>query len=447
MSDLRNMMKGGWHPKGKEGGKESWRGDFKGINQVAGWVGKGKNANDAAASNHISRPLASLKDPALFGPPPRNVNYHGGAALPNEITPSRSGLGAPLSQAQIEASHAHTQHAPSQDEEETKMPGPPVPYRSDRTGLQTSHLPPPPVHAAIAHPSPEEASQAAKPKPGLPPRLPTRQNSTVVSTPASPTPPAYDTVVSQPGQFTQSEPANGILNRSAINRLGNAGVSVPAFGIGKATSTNNTASSPGTREPSRSPQAPLPAGAANTFSELSNRFARINSSSSTPPLTAQQIPPQPEARLNPAPTWQQSQNTLRTASNFHKDPSSVSVADAKQAAQTTSSAARTASVFRDKHADTIAAAGRRANAFDQKYRVKSRFESFLDKHAPLDEATPAQDQHHSQPPPPIQPSPSPDMTASISRKPPPPPPPKKPTGLSGSGVAAPPVPISTKPTF
>ena len=35
MSDsVRNVMRGGWHPKGKEGGKESWRGDFKGINQV-----------------------------------------------------------------------------------------------------------------------------------------------------------------------------------------------------------------------------------------------------------------------------------------------------------------------------------------------------------------------------------------------------------------------------
>jgi hypothetical protein len=27
-------LKSGWHPKGKDGGKESWRGDFKGINQV-----------------------------------------------------------------------------------------------------------------------------------------------------------------------------------------------------------------------------------------------------------------------------------------------------------------------------------------------------------------------------------------------------------------------------
>jgi hypothetical protein len=37
MSGLKGMMKDGWHPKGKEGGKESWRGDFKGINQVV-WL-------------------------------------------------------------------------------------------------------------------------------------------------------------------------------------------------------------------------------------------------------------------------------------------------------------------------------------------------------------------------------------------------------------------------
>jgi hypothetical protein len=34
MSGLRDTLKEGWHPKGKSGGKESWRGDFKGINQV-----------------------------------------------------------------------------------------------------------------------------------------------------------------------------------------------------------------------------------------------------------------------------------------------------------------------------------------------------------------------------------------------------------------------------
>lgn len=34
MSGIKGVFKDGWHPKGKDGGKESWRGDFKGINQV-----------------------------------------------------------------------------------------------------------------------------------------------------------------------------------------------------------------------------------------------------------------------------------------------------------------------------------------------------------------------------------------------------------------------------
>lgn len=31
---LSGIAKDGWHPKGKDGGRESWRGDFKGINTV-----------------------------------------------------------------------------------------------------------------------------------------------------------------------------------------------------------------------------------------------------------------------------------------------------------------------------------------------------------------------------------------------------------------------------
>ena len=34
MDTARSITKSGWHPKGKDGGKESWRGDYKGINQV-----------------------------------------------------------------------------------------------------------------------------------------------------------------------------------------------------------------------------------------------------------------------------------------------------------------------------------------------------------------------------------------------------------------------------
>lgn len=42
MSGFSNVVKGGWHPKGKEGAKESWRGDFKGINQVVSYLIRGQ---------------------------------------------------------------------------------------------------------------------------------------------------------------------------------------------------------------------------------------------------------------------------------------------------------------------------------------------------------------------------------------------------------------------
>lgn len=34
MEKVKNVTKVGWHPTGKDGKKESWRGESKGINQV-----------------------------------------------------------------------------------------------------------------------------------------------------------------------------------------------------------------------------------------------------------------------------------------------------------------------------------------------------------------------------------------------------------------------------
>ena len=36
MDRVKGITKNGYHPTGKDGGKESWRGDYKGINQVVG---------------------------------------------------------------------------------------------------------------------------------------------------------------------------------------------------------------------------------------------------------------------------------------------------------------------------------------------------------------------------------------------------------------------------
>ena len=34
MSGLKNVAKNGWHPTGKDGQAESWRGEYKGINKM-----------------------------------------------------------------------------------------------------------------------------------------------------------------------------------------------------------------------------------------------------------------------------------------------------------------------------------------------------------------------------------------------------------------------------
>ncbi|KAF3398090.1 hypothetical protein F1880_006442 [Penicillium rolfsii] len=238
MSGFKNVMKDGWHPKGKEGKKESWRGDFKGINQVAGWMGKGKDPSEEA-SEHVSRPLSSLKDPSSFGPPPKHIHYHGAAALPNETTPDRRGLGAPLSQTQIAKQNTHHQQAQEEEEEAAeKPPAPPIPYRVNTTGLSTSNLPPPPVRRLDSPNSASSASASAptpasaKPRPQLPPRVPPRNASAVSPTPSPP--PAYNA--------TPPPASQGYINQEATSRLANAGVSVPALGIGEANASTPASS-------------------------------------------------------------------------------------------------------------------------------------------------------------------------------------------------------------
>ncbi|KAK5051580.1 hypothetical protein LTR84_003232 [Exophiala bonariae] len=503
MSGLRGVMKDGWHPKGRDGGKESWRGDFKGINQVlpcigtdyfhavtkAGWMGKSRDpkAGDASQS-HVSRPLATLKDPASFGPPPKNVNYHGGAALPNEITPHRGGIGAPLTREQVESARRAAQGEVEEEPEEARPSGPPLPYRADTTGLRTDHLPPPPTANRNFNGSPAPVNgtqQIPKPKPGLPPRLPSRQNtaSSATAPTASPPPPAYETV--PPKQASPQPSTHFGINQAAVNRLGQAGVSVPGLGIGSQSSATNPWQDEKSQSSTAQSASPNPthsstAPATNQLSELQSRFSRMSSTGSNPNTQLDiQTPPsttaQPQSQPQPQPTtWAEKQAALRTASNFHKDPSTVSMADAR-------SAATTANSFREQHKEQISAAGLRANQFNKKYNVTGKLNSFLEKHSSPSSETPPQlpqqqqqqvvnpgtvhDPYNSgavaspslQQHQPVQQQ-SPELTASIARKPPPPPPPKKPAnmhgnlnGVNGSANAGPasppPVPLGTKPGY
>ncbi|KAH0610417.1 uncharacterized protein H6S33_011944 [Morchella sextelata] len=88
MDRFKSISKSGWHPNSSSepsyaGAAESKSStsssggvtsrltkNFKGLDQVAGWVGKGGSENDSTVN---VRPVSTLRDPASFGPPPKRV--------------------------------------------------------------------------------------------------------------------------------------------------------------------------------------------------------------------------------------------------------------------------------------------------------------------------------------------------------------------------------------
>ncbi|TEA15545.1 hypothetical protein C8034_v011343 [Colletotrichum sidae] len=402
-SNFGNFMKNGWHPE-KPGTT------FKG--QVNGLLGR-KDKDDR--SDHVARPLSSLQDPSTFAPPPKRVP---GQPLPPP-PPSRSNASSPgVPPPPYDDSNRYAQQ---QTEEDAP---PPQPYRSDTTGLSTSHLPPPPGRKDGADGrTPTPTQSAVRPPPSLPPRLPPRTPSSA-STVASPTSPAPPPTASSGG---------GYLNQNAMNRLGAAGISVPAFGIGK------TAPEPPNRSNSNSPAPPARPGPLSSppsqMNELQNRFAKLGKSSgqaATPPPTE-------------GTTMEQKQAALRTASNFHRDPKSVSMADARSAASTFNN-------FRQRHGEQVAAGVKSANNLNQKYGIADK----VGKYAGQVGGQQQQQQQTDASPGPL--SPPPGLASAIGKKKPPPPPPKKkpqlggapqPPTVLGSGIedAPPPIPLSTKPTI
>ncbi|KAL4891613.1 hypothetical protein BDV59DRAFT_66358 [Aspergillus ambiguus] len=401
MSGFSKVMKEGWHPKGREGGKESWRGDFKGINQVAGWMGKGRDPN-SEKQEHVSAPLSSLKDPASFGPPPKHIKYHGPAALPNETTPDRRGLGAPLSQEQIHQQRLYQQQQEeaeleaqrAQEEQARKPAPPPLPYRANRTGVDPSTLPPPPVRRVNSPAESVASANSSRPRPSIPPRIPARTNSTPAPHSPSP-PPAYS-------PHSSGQPLEGCLNQNATSNLSRAGVSVPAFGIGNGGASDHSPSTASTNT-GYAGQAPV--------NELQTRFSQMRTGSSSPSRAAP--PPAAGNAYQPA-----SPSTAQSASSAIHD-------------------------FRERHGDKIDAGKQRISGLGQ------RIGSFIDdrrsapsSHAPVTPAGPTI-------PAPSRSTTSMDSETVARKKAPPPPPPKRAeirsSPVGGSSPGPPPVPLNTKP--
>ncbi|KAK8194170.1 hypothetical protein M8818_007357 [Zalaria obscura] len=402
MPDFKNLAKGGWHPEKRGGGKEGGlRSEFKGVNTVAGWMGKGKDPYEDKRADHQSAPLSSLRDPSSFAPPPKHVQYYGAAAAQSSSTPSpppppRS-LGSALPPQQIHQQQEAERAAAQAAEEEANRPRPPPgPYRPDTTGLSTAHLPKPPVRrldSSSPAPAPAPATRRPAGPPGLPPRLPPRQNSNPDEYSAAP-PPNYH-------EATQSSITP---NQGALNRLGQAGVSVPGFNIGRTASPPKPSPSPPVPPRTNSPALPNRGPQVPQLNELQSRFSRMNTSSPNPPQPVS--PGQSQGT-----TWAQKQSAINTAQSFRRDPSSVPFSDAR-------AAVGTANNFRERHGDQITSGLQTANG------LQTRFGAGTTASPPA----------------------SPAIGGVAGKKPPPPPPPKKKELSSGSGAPEPPpVPLSSKP--
>ncbi|KAL9598092.1 MAG: hypothetical protein Q9219_004723 [cf. Caloplaca sp. 3 TL-2023] len=393
MDKVKGIAKEGWHPKERS---------FKQM------IGRDKDPH-SQAQDHVSRPLAALKDPHAFGPPPKNVNYHGGAAVPNAITPDRRGIGAPISTEEIQAKQeAERREARAAEEAARKPAPPPTPYRADTSGLTTSNLPKPPVRRLEY----EEDSPASpvrpkpKPKPSLPPRLPPRQGSTPILKTPSP-PPPYSAVPDT------GRAQNGQINRGSVNRLGAAGISVPGFGIGSnspAANSSRTAITSPSGNQSSNPENPQ-------LSELQSRFSKFSTKSQPPESSSQGT------------SLAEKQAAVKTAQAFRNDPSSVSLSDARNTANT-------ANNFRERHGDQVSAGWKSANAFNKKHDIGGRVGSYA---SPDGHTSNAETQQNTS-----SPTASPAAMLPLHKRAPPPPP-QKPSFSGGSSTSPPPVPLSSKP--
>ncbi|KAF2828180.1 hypothetical protein CC86DRAFT_348210 [Ophiobolus disseminans] len=404
---FKNIAKGGWHPEKNRAARDGGQSEGGRLGQVKGLLGRGGGSTShvEAAHNHQSAPLSSLTDPSTFAPPPKRRDY-GADPTASKAPPAAAQEGSATQRLQ------EREEARRRAEEEANRP-PPGPYRPDTTGLSTAHLPKPPAfrpNAASPPPLPNAAAKP-KPKPSLPPRLPPRQNSNPNEFAPTP-PPTYN-------EATQGAPSEGVLNQGALNRLGQAGVSVPGFGVGRTASppvpARQTHSPPvPARQYSANASAPAPpparSGHGSQLGELQSRFGKMTTG----------------ARTSEAPatgtSWADKQAAIRTASGLRDDPSKVSGADMR-------SAASTANNFQQRHGAQVASGVKAVSGLSQKYGIAGRVNSFASSSTAAAPQSPGQ-----------------SSSGGTGKKLAPPPPPKK-KDLGGSPGEPPPIPLSSKPKF
>lgn len=377
-------------------------------------VGKGKsNDTSSRAEQHTSRPLSSLKDPGSFAPPPRRSAASG-----------TGGVGSAQRRPQEQSPAEQTQQEEAEESAARPRP-PPVPYRADTTGLSTSQFAKPPGRRNESSTDQRQDTRAkpeVKPKPALPPRLPPRGSA------SNEPPPAYE------------ENPTPQLNQGAVNRLGNAGVSVGQLGIGGTHGNNSRSAGP---EAAHSPVSEQ----SNPQNELQARFAKMNTSSGSP------------STATAAPSHAQDQ-TSQAQPNPQRSSSDLSSGGRRSTTESPGN-------FRERSNEHVQAGRRKLSDFDQKYGIKKRINGFIeDQKSPAYPPPNTQQQQQQQQHPSEQSQPTntpysapaqntsrPDLETLNNRKPPPPPPPPKPrsSAPAGQGQDAPspggppPLPLDTKP--
>ncbi|ORY59149.1 uncharacterized protein BCR38DRAFT_351967 [Pseudomassariella vexata] len=423
MTDWKGIVKKGWHPE-KEGTSLK--------DQVSGLLGRGDKSSNP--ESHVSRPITELRDPSSFGPPPkRDPNAQPAYSHHNhEPATAYSAAAPPPPQSYIRPPPPPPPGSYQHQGAIEEPPAPSKPWSLNSTGLSTSHLPPPPSRRDGKTPPPTYAPNMAPPggPPSLPPRLPPRSGANSPAPSHAPTPPS-------------PTPPSGHLNQGAMSRLGAAGISVPGFGIGRSAPAPPARSSTSTPPPTNTSTS---TSMKNGLSELQGRFSRLGSSSSkTTDHPSASTSTSATTSMKNGTTFAQKQAAMRTASNFHKDPSSVSLADAR-------SSASTANNFRQRHGEQVASGLQTANSLNQRYGISER--AGFGGGGKTDASDVADGEA-------AKPNTFGVMAAGLAaKKKPAPPPPRKKAELSSAGVGAgtqdqggssgpppPPVPLATRPKF
>ncbi|KAI0598520.1 hypothetical protein F4775DRAFT_592241 [Biscogniauxia sp. FL1348] len=442
MTDWKGIVKNGWHPE-KEG--SSLKGQVKGLLNRGG----DKPSESNHSSNHSPVPITSLRDPSSFGPPPKHVGSGSGSHVLPPPSSTTSSQGPPLPSRGGGPPNAHQQRpVTATGAEDLAATGEPKPFRADNTGLSTSHLPPPPLRSGRAHvappPRPSSSHPLGRPNGGgppmLPPRLPPRNHAYSPSLPA----------LGAPHQLAAD--ADGIsgpgfgFNMGFSMGMGKRRTPPPPLPPVRATTPMLTASltpSPtkatahlgdmSMRYSSHSHLSAPPSSRPGSSASSRSRPGSSCSSRSRSPLSAQdpvqgqgqgQGPPGP----NQGTTWAQKQAALKTAADFHRDPTSVSLSDARAAAST-------ANNFRQRHGDQVVAGARAAHSLNERYGVTDKMTAASANHGGGGPHAGGPQGSFSQ------------VSGLLAKKKKPPFPPPNKISDTGAEAVVPPVPLATRPRF